>query len=173
MTIAYKFLRPGRMAPFTGARWPPAGEWLDGGGSPALCRCGIHALEAVALPKWMTEELWRVELDDSTHPGGGIVLARRGRLVERVAGWSDETAHAYAEDCLHHLPRGGCEVVRTRAADTVAVAATVIAGTAAAEVGYCAAKAAEADAPGGYERERIRQAIWLASRLELERSTPG
>jgi hypothetical protein len=43
----------------------------------------------------------------------------------------------------------------------------VVAGTAAAAVGYCAAQTAEADSSGGYERERQRQAAWLAGRLEL------
>lgn len=167
MTVAYKFLRPGRIGPFTGAAWPAPGEWLDAGGPPALCKCGIHALQPAALPKWMAEELWRVELADGEQVGDGILLARRGRLVERIAGWDDETARAYAEDCIRHLPRGGSDIVRTRAADTTAASATVTAGTAAASVGYCASQAAEAESPGGYERERRRQAAWLAERLGL------
>lgn len=167
MSIAYKFLRPGRVGPFTGVAWPAAGEWLDAGAPPALCRCGIHALRPEVLPRWMTEELWRVELTDGEEVGGGIVLARRGRLVERVGGWDDETARAYAEDCVRHLPEGGSDVARTRAAHTVAAASVVVAGTAAAAVGYCAAQAADAASPGGYERERLRQAGWLAGRLGL------
>jgi hypothetical protein len=92
----------------------------------------------------------------------------RGRLVERIVGWDDETARAYAEACIRYLPQGGSHIVRTRAADTVAAAASVVAGAAAASVGYCAAQTAEAESPGGYERERRRQAAWLAGRLGLE-----
>jgi hypothetical protein len=124
-------------------------------------------MRPAALPKWMTEELWRVELAEDEEVGGGIVLARRGRLVERIDGWDDETAREYAEACVRHLPQGGSDIVRTRAADTAAAAAVVVAGGAAASVGYCAAHAAESDSPGGYERERLRQAAWLADRLGL------
>jgi len=168
VTVAYKFLRPGRVGPFTGVTWPAPGEWLDAGAPPVLCQCGIHAMQPVALPMWMTEELWRVELTDEQELDGGIVLSRRGRLVERVAAWNDDTARAYAEACIGRLPTGGSDIVRTRAADTVAAAASVVAGATAASVGYCAARAAEAVSPGGYEHERLRQAAWLSERLGLE-----
>jgi hypothetical protein len=130
---------------------------VSGTGTRLVSRRGIHAMQPTALPKWMTEKLWRVELTDDEESGGGIVLARRGRLVERINGWDDETACAYAEACIRYLPKGGSDIVRTRAADTVAAAATVVAGSAAASVGYCAAHAAESDSPGGYERERRRR----------------
>ena len=167
MTLAYKFLRPGRMGPFTHAAWPAPGGWLDAGGPPELCRCGIHALLPHALPRWMTEELWQVELEGAEPRDDGIVLARRGRLVARVAGWGDEMAGAYAADVVSQLPATGTGLARARSADVVAMSANVRADTTAAAVGHMAAMAAEAVEPGGYDRERLRQAAWLAERLGL------
>jgi hypothetical protein len=115
----------------------------------------------------MTEELWQVELEDAEARDDGIVLARRGRLVARVAGWSDETAAAYAADVVSHLPGSRDALARARATDVVAVSANVRADTTAAAVGHMAAMAAEAVEPGGYDRERLRQAAWLAERLGL------
>lgn len=167
MTAAYKFLRPGRMGPFTHAAWPAPGGWLDAGGPPELCRRGIHALLPPALPRWMTEELWQVELEDAEPRDDGIVLARRGRLVSRVAAWSDETAAAYAADVVAHLPESKNGLARARGNDVVALSANVRADTTAAAVGHMAAMAAEAVEPGGYDRERQRQAAWLADLLRL------
>ena len=167
MTVAYKFLRPGRMGPFTHAAWPAPGGWLDADGPPELCRCGIHALLPRALPRWMTEELWQVELEGVEPRDDGIVLARRARLVTRIAGWSDELAGAYSADVVAHLPAARAGIARSRAADVVAASANVRADTSAAEVGHMAAMAAEAVEPAGYDRERLRQAAWLAGRLGL------
>jgi len=119
------------------------------------------------LPRWMTEELWRVELEGAEPRDDGIVLARRGQLVSRVAGWSDDTAAAYAADVVSHLPGSTHGLARARTGDVVAAAADVRADTTAAAVGHMAAMAAEAVEPGGYDRERLRQAVWLAERLSL------
>lgn len=167
MRVAYKFLRPGRMGPFTHAAWPAPGGWLETDGQLDLCRCGIHALLPPALPRWMTEELWQVELDGAEPRDDGIVLARRARLVSRVAGWNDDQASAYAADVVNHLPSSRGSVARARASDIVAASANVRADTTAAAVGHMAAMAAEAVEPGGYDRERLRQATWLAERLGL------
>jgi hypothetical protein len=167
VTVAYKFLRPGRIGPFTHAAWPAPGDWLDADAPAELCRSGIHALLPAALPRWMTEELWRVELEGAQDRGDGIVLAARGRLLSRVAGWRDDLAGAYAADIVTHLPVRGTATSRSRAADVVAMAASVRADMTAAAAGHMAAMAAEAAEPGGYERERRRQAAWLADRLQL------
>ena len=42
--LAYKFLRPGAVGPFSGFVWP-AGEWVTAGDAPAPCRTGIHACQ--------------------------------------------------------------------------------------------------------------------------------
>jgi hypothetical protein len=167
MTVAYKFLRPGRVGPFTGAQWPEAGRWLDPDDQPQLCRSGIHALKPSALPTWMTEELWRVELDDAQEVGRGLVLARRGRLMDQVTAWNDDLAREYGEACIAHVPEGGPPIARQRRADALTELAGVRAGTQAASIGYIAAKAVDALIPGGYEAERQWQAAWLSDRLGL------
>jgi hypothetical protein len=167
MTNALKFLRPGRIGPFTGVEWPEAGGWLASNDEPRLCRSGIHALKASSLPVWMTEELWRVELEDAHEVDGGIIVARRGRLVDRVGAWNDDLAREYGEVCVAHVPADGPPLTRERRADAVAVLGNVRAGMTAAAIGYITAKAVEALAPGGYEAERRWQAEWLSDRLGL------
>ena len=137
---ALKFLRPGRVAPFTGVTWPPPGQWLASAAPPELCRAGVHALLPDALATWTTEELWRVELDGARELAPGIMVASRGRLLGRVEAWNDQTAREFAE---------------------------AVAGDSAARVGYIAAHAAEAMAPGGFAAERRWQSRWLADRLGI------
>jgi hypothetical protein len=168
MTTALKFLRPGRVAPFTRVIWPEPGEWLGTEDEPELCSSGIHAIRPSALPYWLAEELWRVELEDARDAESGLVLAQRGRLVERVGGWDDQAARDFSQACLLALPDRGSEpVARERSADAILAARHVTAGPSAASVAYISAKAAEADRPDGYWQERARQAAWLAERLGL------
>jgi hypothetical protein len=167
MTVAYKFLRAGRMGSFTHAAWPAPGGWLEADGELELCRCGIHALLPRALPRWMTQELWTVELDGAEPRDDGIVLARRARLLSQIAGWNDDLAGAYAADVVAHLPTAGSGIARARASDVVAASANVRADSTAAAIGHMAAMSAEAIEPGGYNRERLRQAAWLVEQLGL------
>ena len=85
--IAYKFLRPGAVGPFSRRTWP-AGEWQD----------GIYACDAPHLPLWIWEELWEVELDGEVTTRGHKLHAPRGRAVRPIAAWSDTTARAFARE---------------------------------------------------------------------------
>ncbi|HXF97980.1 MAG TPA: hypothetical protein VNJ46_05135, partial [Gaiellaceae bacterium] len=101
--IAYKFLREGAVGPFSGVRWPaPAGgrpgAWLEAEGALETCVAGVHACPPGALAYWFDEELWRVELAGEVLDEGTVLVARRGRLLERVAGWP-AVARDFAEDC--------------------------------------------------------------------------
>lgn len=164
---ALKTLRPGRVAPYTGIMWPEPGEWLDADAPVSLCRSGVHALLPEALPMWILEELWRIELSDVEHLAPGIVVGSRGRLIDRVETWNDETAREFAVACADRVREG----LSGRAAERAAMAATsaneAVAGRSAITVSYMAAHAAEAAAPGGYAAEREWQARWLADRLGL------
>jgi hypothetical protein len=141
---------------------------MDSVTEPVLCTSGIHALRTSALPYWLAEELWHVELEDAHEATSGIVLARRGRLVRRVTAWDDGAARDFAQACLLALPQGsGNPVVRERASHATEASRDVAAAPSAAWVAHVAAKAAEADRPGGYEEERARQVAWLAERLDL------
>lgn len=93
--IAYKFLRPGAVAPFSGRRWPvPAngepGEWVGD---------GVYACEPLHLPLWIWEELWEVELGGEVEAHDQKLRARQARLVRRVEPWSPDGAKAFARAC--------------------------------------------------------------------------
>ena len=158
---AFKFLRPGRIAPFTGAEWPPPGEWLEGGAE------GVHGIRLDALPTWIAEELWRVELEDAVPLAEGVLVAPRGRLVSRIEEWNDVTARDFALACAAHVrdaPRGRAAEY---AADVAKDAEGARADSTATLVGYMAARAVEAATPGGFAAERRRQSLWLAERLGI------
>lgn len=97
--IAYKFLRPGRVGPFSGVRWPEPGTWLDAAGEGRACDGRVHACRVEDLPDWIDGELWRAELDGDVGVDCGKLVAARGRLVEQVARWDAELMTRFAEAC--------------------------------------------------------------------------
>lgn len=100
--IAYKFLRDGQVGPFSGVRWPPAGEWLlaSATGAPGRpCVDRVHACRIEDLPDWMDSELWRVELAGDVAVECGKLVADRGRLLQRVEVWDAAFMVAFAEAC--------------------------------------------------------------------------
>jgi hypothetical protein len=162
---ALKFLRPGRVGPFSRVTWPEPGTWLESEEAPELCRAGIHALLPEVLSRWVAEELWRVELEDEETVAPGIVVAPRARLFSRVEEWNDETAREFARACASHVRDVSAERAAEYAADAKASAEEAVADFTATTVAYMAAHAAEAQSPGGYESERLWQSRWLAERL--------
>lgn len=101
--IAYKFLKAGAVAPFTGHRWPVpgpsgAGAWVDA--PDERLDHGVHACRLADLAFWLDAELWRAELADPVAEGQRHVIGRRGRLLERVSGWNEEMARRFAEACI-------------------------------------------------------------------------
>jgi hypothetical protein len=114
--IAYKFLRDGQVGPFSGVRWPPAGEWLRAtatGAPPRACSGQVHACRVEDLPDWMDSELWRVELDGDVRVDCGKLVAGRGRLVERVGGWDAALMTAFARACALRARDAALNVVPT------------------------------------------------------------
>ena len=94
---AWKFLDPGRIAPFGGHVWPAPstngpGAWVDVPG-------GVFACRLDDLPWWIRAELWEVELASPVRPLSTQVAARRGRLVRRVLTWDEEALHDYGLAC--------------------------------------------------------------------------
>jgi hypothetical protein len=162
---ALKFLRPGRVGPFSNVTWPEPGEWLESEEGPELCRAGVHALLPDVLARWVAEELWRVELAGAETVAPGILAAPRGRLLARVEEWNDETAREFARACADHVAGATSGRAGEYAADAKASAEEAVADFTATTVGYIAAHAAEAQSPGGYESERLWQSRWLAERL--------
>ncbi len=162
--IAYKFLQPGRLSPFSGFHWPE-GEWVEAPRADP-CREGVHACRTRDLPFWMGPELWTLELEGEVLERERQVVARRGRLGDRVAGWDIDLLDGFAAFCVERTRKragyvpvlGGfvTEVRRFRAQGRWPFA------------GFAAARAAELrDGPGAYDEERSVQAAWLAERLGL------
>ena len=164
--LAYKFTRAGARSRFTGFAWP-VGHWVDAGGDVALCANGIHACRAEALPRWLDDELWRIEVEDVEEEVDGLLVARRGRLLERIEGWTVETARELARSCAGRARQLADEVenplIRAMA-DDIAVFAEV---PDTPLVMYTTAHAFDEASPGAYYDERRRQADWLRERLGL------
>jgi hypothetical protein len=158
---AFKFLRLGRIAPFTGAVWPAPGGWLEGGVE------GVHGIQVDALSIWIAEELWRVELEDAEPLAAGVLVASRGRLVSRVEEWNDVSARDFAQACAAHVRDAPPGRAAEYAADVATDAEGARADTTATLVGYMTARAVEAATPGAFAAERRRQSLWLAERLGI------
>lgn len=94
---AWKFLNPGRVAPFGGHVWPaPAagapGAWVE----PAE---GVFACSLKDLPWWIRPELWEVELTGPIRALPTQLGAPRGRLLRRVTAWDGAALRAYGVAC--------------------------------------------------------------------------
>jgi hypothetical protein len=194
--IAFKFLCPEAVSPFTGFRWPAPGEWVS---APApRASVWVYACRPADLPHWLAEELWRIELADPVTEARYQISSPRARLVERVSAWGPGMARDYATACalrardlalphlapaLRDLLAGAAELEaiataarRTGAAPGAANLAELVADAAGsarrgriATTSYIAAAIA-ASVGGGldaFDEERGWQARWLEERLGL------
>jgi hypothetical protein len=168
---AYKCLRPGRIGPFSGYRWP-VGVWVEGGENAALCLRGIHACRAEDLPYWLTQELWEVELDGDVRHEQRKLVADRGRIERRIEAWTPTSAAGFAEACAARTEQRATRAMGEQAGRLAELAGDAAANAAKGEpalLGFIAARAAEVDAGmDGYAEERKAQARWLASELGLD-----
>jgi hypothetical protein len=164
--MAYKFTGGARRAPFTGFEWP-VGRWVEAEGDVALCGNGIHACRPEALPRWLDEELWRIEVDGVEEEQDGLLVARRGRLLERIDGWDVEAERELARSCAARARELADDVenplIRTMADDIATFAEVPDTPL----VMYTTAHAFDEARPGAYYEERRRQADWLRERLGL------
>lgn len=161
--IAYKFLRPGGVAPFSSFTWPTGspgpGPWVEA--EPHVCASGIHACRAGDLPFWINAELWEIELDGALD-GMRKVVAQRGRLLRRIEAWDRTVAGEFGEFCVAAVDELGTM------ADFASDARELVAAGDVAGASFVAARAAETAAgTSAYDIERQRQADWLVARLEL------
>lgn len=163
--IAYKFLKAGRTAPFTGFPWP-LDDWVEAE-SVEHCRGGIHACRAQHLPIWMGAELWEIELAGKVLEQSRKLVAPRGRLTRRILDWNDELLERFGEFCIERTRRrvGFLPVTSGYVSDVE----RFVAQRRFAIAGFAAARAAEhRDGPAGYDLERRLQATWLGERLGLD-----
>jgi hypothetical protein len=162
--IAYKFLRDGEVAPFTGFAWP-IDEWVEAE-TVDVCRSGIHACRLRDLPFWLGRHLWEIELAGEIVEQERKVVAHRGRLVRRLSEWTPELLDEFVDDLLLRTRRrfGAVAIAGGYVADIQRFRAQRRVGLAA----LAAARAAEWNAgPRAYDEERARQAHWLGARLGL------
>jgi hypothetical protein len=156
--IAWKFLRRGGVAPFTGLAWVP-GAWVNG--RPAHGE-GVHACKVSHLPYWVDDELWRIELGEPVVERATQLEGARGRLLERVAAWDPR---AFAQACAARARAYALEAPSAEMEEYARLAERALAGSAA----YIAAVAAVA-ARGeerAFSEERAWQARWLQENLAL------
>jgi len=161
---AYKFLADGVVSPFARFPWP-VGEWVDATAADP-CRRGIHACRVDDLPFWLGAELWEIELDGDVLVHERKVVVQRGRLVSRVDEWNDSVRAELGASVLARtrMRFGAIAGLAGYVGDIQGHLATGRVPLAA----FAAARAAElGGGPGEYERERSRQAAWLAERLGL------
>lgn len=191
--IAYKFLAPGAVSPFTGFRWPAPGEWAS---APAgRDDAWVHACRPGDLPYWLDDELWRLELGEPVREARYQVACPKARLVSRIVGWNPALGREYARACalrardlaLPHLAPALREALE-RLHDLQAIAEAVQrTGPPALAAGFVSDAANNAlhvgpattsfiacmlvSTLGGglaaFEAERAWQARWLAGRLGL------
>jgi hypothetical protein len=97
--IAYKFLRSGRIGPFSAFQWPEPNVWVHAPRDSAACRQGIHACRPSDLPWWLADELWEIELDGRVEPAQHKIIAPSGRLRSPIEAWTPACAQEYADAC--------------------------------------------------------------------------
>jgi hypothetical protein len=127
--IAYKFLRAGRLGPFSKFAWPEPGVWVRAGTATNQCRRGIHACRTRDLPWWLADELWEIELDGEPQIGEHKLLAPAGALRSHIDGWTAACAREYGEACAYRARDRALEALNraghSRAADQLADCATL------------------------------------------------
>jgi hypothetical protein len=167
--IAYKFTQPRTRSRFTGFEWP-VGKWVEARGTVGLCANGIHACRVQALPRWVDDVLWRIELDDIELEHEGVLVARRGRLLEPVEAWNAETSRELARSCAARIREFAADhrdQLLQRRAEMIPQIADGPDPSATALSMYTTAHALDEVFPGSYWEERRRQADWLRERLDL------
>jgi hypothetical protein len=112
--IAYKFLRSGRVGPFSAFQWPEPGVWVHASREPSACKRGVHACRPSDLPWWLCDELWEIELCGRVHPDQHKIVAPSGRLRSRIESWTPTCAQEYADACAWRAAQRGVQAL-TRA----------------------------------------------------------
>jgi hypothetical protein len=113
--IALKFLGRGGVGLFSAFAWPlpqggRPGRWLETGTIDA-CRTGVHACHLHDLVRWLDDELWTIELGGEIDVTEGVIVATRGRLLNRVESWTDDLARELAETCVWRCQGHACEAL--------------------------------------------------------------
>jgi hypothetical protein len=123
--LAYKFLDPGGVGPYSGFSWPlptseSPGAWVQSAGELDLCRNGIHACRVGQLPYWWATQLWEIELAEPIQDADQVMLAGRGRLLRHVDAWAEPMMRRYAQACAWRARNHGVWQLRALNLDAAA-----------------------------------------------------
>jgi hypothetical protein len=97
---AYKWLLEGGEDLQAETKWPTNGPsaWVRMqtrlGGKPTAA-----AVDADHLANGVSQELWEIELDGPRR-GKMFLFAKRGRLLQRITAWNEQTAQRYVDVCI-------------------------------------------------------------------------
>lgn len=163
--LAYKFLGHGRVGLFSGFAWP-VDEWVEIEGPLVPSRRGVHACRPGDLPHWLDDELWLAELDGPILEEARMLVAGRGRLVERIADWDSRAAAEFTTECVargRSYPEWGEDAAEWAGHPDGQVSAVYIVAHAAG----LASLEAGTSYDDGFLAERRWQAEWLTRRLGL------
>ncbi len=81
-------------------------------GGVERCVSGIHAVRPEQLLGWMDDELWTCELGGVIQGEGDMLVAERGRLLERVEAWDELAARDFASACAGRARVHAVEALR-------------------------------------------------------------
>jgi hypothetical protein len=167
--IAYKFLAAGAVGPFSGFGWPTTGEWVEAADELDVCRNGIHACTVDELSEWVGDELWTIELGGRILQEEGVLVAERGRLLERIEAWNADAAQGFAVDCARRLREHAeaDERLRPFAEDAETQIGLASDPKLIAVVAFIARHAAEQAEMGGWDAERALQSRAIGERVGL------
>jgi hypothetical protein len=158
--IAYKFLRDGRVGPFSAVGWPPPGEWLEAtAAARRACVDRVHACRVEDLPDWMDSELWRVELEGDVMVDCGKLVADRGRLIERLEAWDAPLMVAFAEACALRARDAALAVLPAGSPGHAALAASQDAEALAAVCAQLTGLDPEEERAAGYAGDAARHVL--------------
>jgi len=95
----YKSLKKGRIAPYSGYKWPQLNQWTEHIDKIEICESGYHAITKPHLIDWLEDEIHIVEFDGEVDGGGGKVVGHRARLIHKFDTWNERTKRLFACDC--------------------------------------------------------------------------
>src|SRR6266542_3248172 len=112
---------------------------------------------------------WTIELDGRVDREEGVLVAERGRLLERVEAWNAEAARDFALDCARRLRERAEADKRLRpfAEDAETQIGLGSDPKLTAVVAFIARHAAEQEEVGGWDAERARQSRVIGERVGL------
>ena len=167
-----KFMDNGCVGPYSDAILK-SGSWLpELTGDLVLCKNGYHFCMIKDFAKWISTELYSVEVRGDVLSCDDKSCARSIKMT-RIESWNERTARLFAADCAEHVlhifedaipgdtrPRDAIAAARSFANGEIDAAASDAAGDAA----WCAASDTPSGATSAAASSAASDAAWAAAR---------